>query len=138
MMRFFLLSFAVFLFSCSAQRKITTLPSAGFLNDSSLLNAHVGVYIFDPLERKVIYEHQSEKYFVPASNTKIPTCYVAMKYLGDSLATFGYSFSGDTIFIQPSGDPVFLHPEYPVQKGLDLLKKYKVVSIERTGFSNFL
>jgi serine-type D-Ala-D-Ala carboxypeptidase/endopeptidase (penicillin-binding protein 4) len=138
MMRFLLFPFAIIFFSCTTVRKSMVQPSVGLLSDSSLVNAHVGIYIFDPTSNQVVFEHQSEKYFVPASNTKIPTAYVAMKYLGDSLETFRYSSSGDTVYIQPSGDPVFLHPEYPVQNGFELLKNYKVVSIERTGFRDFL
>ena len=41
--------------------------------------------IYEPATNKYWYNFQADKYFVPASNTKLPTCYAAMKYLGDSL-----------------------------------------------------
>ena len=61
---------------------------------------------------KYWYNYQGDKYFVPASNTKIPTCYAAMKYLGDSLVGLRYHYETRYSFIRimPTGDPTFLHP----------------------------
>ncbi|MDB5205556.1 MAG: hypothetical protein JWR72_631, partial [Flavisolibacter sp.] len=55
------------------------------LDDEALKTAHVGISIYEPATGKYLYNYQGDKYFVPASNIKIPTCYAAMKYLGDSL-----------------------------------------------------
>ena len=55
------------------------------LDAKALQTAHIGISIFDPAANKYLYNYQGDKYFVPASNTKLPTCYAAMKYLGDSL-----------------------------------------------------
>ena len=72
-----------------------------------MLAAHVGISIFEPAAGKYLYNYQGDKYFVPASNTKIPTCYAAMKYLGDSLVGFRYMIHDTTIEILPAGDPGF-------------------------------
>ncbi|HLF45504.1 MAG TPA: D-alanyl-D-alanine carboxypeptidase [Chitinophagaceae bacterium] len=77
------------------------------LKDSSLLTAHVGISIYDPATNKYWYNYNGEKYFVPASNTKIPTCYAAMKYLGDSLVAFSWMQNEMTINVFPTGDPAF-------------------------------
>ena len=58
---------------------------ATLINDYNLVNAHIGISIFDPLSNKFLYDYQGEKYFVPASNTKIFSCYAGMKYLGEAL-----------------------------------------------------
>src|SRR6187551_2309275 len=79
----------LFLTSCSIQQKISKSAKQVF-NDSSLLAAHVGISIYDPATGKYWYNYEGDKYFVPASNTKIPTCYAAMKYLGDSLVGLKY------------------------------------------------
>ena len=110
--------------SCSIQQKISK-SAKQVINDSSLLTAHLGISIYDPATGKYWYNYQGDKYFVPASNTKIPTCYAAMKYLGDSLKCF-LSMENDTaLFIFPGGDPSFLHPDYKLQPALDFLKKSK-------------
>ncbi len=49
-----------------------------------------------PVPINILYNYQGDKYFVPASNTKIPTCYAAMKYLGDSLVGLKYNIVNET------------------------------------------
>ena len=110
--------------SCSIQQKISK-SAKQVINDSSLLTAHVGISIYEPATGKYWYNYQGDKYFVPASNTKIPTCYAAMKYLGDSLKCF-LSMENDTaMLILPAGDPTFLHPDYKLQPAFDFLKRVK-------------
>jgi len=113
--------------SCSVQKQISRSAKETVLNDSSLLTAHVGISIFDPAANKYLYNYQGDKYFVPASNTKIPTCYAAMKYLGDSLVGLRYGIpegnSKDKVVVADvSGDPSFLHPEFKYQTVYDSLK----------------
>src|SRR6188472_796045 len=105
---FCLLSIACCLFftSCSIQQKISK-SAKQVINDSSLLTAHVGISIYDPATGKYWYNYQGDKYFVPASNTKLPTCYAAMKYLGDSLKCFLAMENDTALFLLPSADPTF-------------------------------
>lgn len=112
-------SFIIFLSSCSFQKQIAKSAKENVLNNKALQTAHVGISIFDPAENKYLYNYQGDKYFVPASNTKIPTCYAAMKYLGDSLVGLRYNISkskmsSDQLFlsIKPTGDPTLLHPDF--------------------------
>ena len=76
-----------------------------------------------PSSNKYWYNYQGDKYFVPASNTKLPTCYAAMKYLGDSLVGIKYEHSNFGINILGTGDPTFLHPDFKRQPVFDFLKK---------------
>lgn len=116
--------------SCSIQKKISRSASA-VIHDPSLETAHVGISIYEPAANKYWYEFNADKYFVPASNTKIPTCYAAMKYLGDSLVglRYGipeeYGFRDRAVVIQPTGDPTFLHGDYAYQPVFEfLLQKF--------------
>ena len=68
-----------------------------FLDNKELRSAHVGVYVYDDSAKKVIADYQSDKYFTPASNTKLFTLYAGMKYLGDSLVGARYT-GGDTAY----------------------------------------
>ncbi len=112
--------------------------ASNLTSNANLKNAHVGIAVYDVEAGKYLYQYQSDKYFVPASNTKIPTCYAAMKYLGDSLVNYRYVVEGDNIYIDPAGDPLFLHGSYPSQKGFDYLKGFKNVHLNHTGFIDFL
>jgi D-alanyl-D-alanine carboxypeptidase/D-alanyl-D-alanine-endopeptidase (penicillin-binding protein 4) len=110
--------------SCSVQKQIAKSAKL-LINDPVVENAHIGISVFDPAENKYWYGYQADKYFTPASNTKIFSCYAAMKYLGDSLITFHYSENDTALFIVPNGDPTFLHPDFKQQPAVQFLQKTK-------------
>jgi len=118
-------SVIILLSSCSIEKQISKSARADVLNTKALQAAHVGISIFDPSANKYLYNYQADKYFVPASNTKIPTCYAAMKYLGDSLVAALVLENDTAILITPTGDPTLLHPEFKIQPLINLLKKEK-------------
>ena len=109
--------------SCSLQKKISKSASQLLLHDSSLTTAHVGISIYEPSTNKYWFNYQGDHYFTPASNTKIPTCYAAMKYLGDSLEGVLKMENDTAIFILPTGDPTLLHPDFKRQPVIDFLQK---------------
>ena len=113
----------LFLSSCSVSKKINKIARENLFNDSVLTDAHTGISVFDSDANKFIYNYQANKYFVPASNTKIISLYAGMKYLPDSLVGLRYKETADTLFIVPSGDPSFLHPDFSSQPVFDFLKK---------------
>lgn len=119
----FLLSLAICISSCSLQKQIEKTANKTVLGDSSLQHAHVGISLYDVTANKYLYNYNASNYFVPASNTKIITCYAAMKYLGDSIAGIRYVETNKGIELVPTGDPTFLHPDYKNQPVLDFLKR---------------
>src|ERR1700741_540784 len=125
----YLLLLIILLASCGMQKEIHR-SGEQVIKDSSLLKAHVGISIFEPATNKYWFNYQGDKYFVPASNTKLPTCYAAMKYLGDSLVGLRYDVVNDTLIsIKPTGDPTFLHSDFNSQRIYSLLQKYTHVEI---------
>ena len=118
----FLISYFLFLVSCATQKNISEHDYNDLLNDSSLQSAHVGICVLDETANTFLYNYQSEKYFVPASNTKIFSLYAGMKYLGDSLIGIRYLERDTDILILPTGDPTLLHPDFPQQPVIDFLK----------------
>jgi len=94
-----------------------------FLDNKELRTAHVGVYVYDDSAKKVIADYQSDKYFVPASNTKLFSLYAGMKYLGDSLRGISYREDDTSLVLIATGDPTFLHPDFQSQPVFDFLKK---------------
>ncbi|RYF97362.1 MAG: D-alanyl-D-alanine carboxypeptidase/D-alanyl-D-alanine-endopeptidase [Chitinophagaceae bacterium] len=114
------------LVSCSVQKQLERKLHDEVLKDKNLTNAHIGVLVIDAGSQQVLVSHQADKYFVPASNTKIFTCYAALKFLGDSVKGIEYSEGDTAIYLVPSGDPTFLHHDFadqPVVKFLQAAKK---------------
>lgn len=112
----------ILLLSCSPSRQLAVSAKKNVIDDPVLRSAHVGISVFEPASGKWWYSYQGDKYFVPASNTKLPTCYAAMKYLGDSLVGIRYERTESGINIIPTGDPTFLHSDFKRQPVFELLK----------------
>ena len=111
-------------FACSPSARIKQTAREQLLLHPSFQPAHVGISIFDPAVGKFWYNHQAEKYFVPASNTKLFTCMAALQILGDSLVAFRWVDKGDGLVeVEANGDPTFLHPDFLRQPAFDWLKK---------------
>lgn len=124
-----------FFVSCSTQKatQSSSASSAAALNplaDSALQHAHVGISLYDADAKKFLYDYQGNKYFVPASNTKIFTCYAALKYLGDSIPGIQYFETSADVLLFPTGDPTLLLPEFKSQPVADFIQKQtKPISI---------
>ncbi|MEJ7913179.1 MAG: D-alanyl-D-alanine carboxypeptidase [Chitinophagaceae bacterium] len=140
LMRLFLfIGISLLLSACSVQQRIGRSAERLVLKDSSLTSAHVGISVFDTKTNRYLYNHQGEKYFVPASNTKIPTCYAAMKYLGDSLVGLRYFETDTLIYINPTGDPTLLHRDFQHQPVYRFLKESKKrIAYVRSGWESKL
>lgn len=113
----------VILFSFKTTTAQDSLSS--FETNPLFTNAHVGVAVFDPSTNKYLYNYQGNKFFVPASNLKIFTCYAAMKTLEDSLTGLFYTLDDDSSYlVKFSGDPTFLHPDFTTQPVFDFFSKH--------------
>ncbi len=108
----------LFFTACKVQKpsQLNSEVNNSFLNKPEFAPAHIGISIYEPKTNRFLFDHQSEKYFIPASNTKILTCYAAMKNLGDSIVGFEYISDSDQISVRFTGDPTFLHPDFNAQK----------------------
>ena len=71
---------------------------------------HAGFYLYDPGKNKVLADYQGEKYFTPASNTKILTLYAVKKFLPDPLPMFYIENRDSVVYLWPTGNPEFLNP----------------------------
>ena len=118
------IAFIVLLSSCTVSKQISIQAKNDLLKESAIRSGHIGISIYEPSTGKYWFNLDADKYFVPASNTKLFTLYAGMKYLGDSLVGLRYEKTNDDFTtIIGTGDPTFLHADFKNQPILDFLKK---------------
>ncbi len=92
------------------------------LRSSEILNDHfTGFALYDLSKRKMISGQNEDKYFTPASNTKLFTFYAGLKLLKDSIAGLHYVERGDSLIFWGTADPSFLDPQFKEQRVLQKL-----------------
>lgn len=101
------------------KRKIRKLIEKSAINHDHF----TGFALYDPEKKKMIYEYNADKYFIPASNTKLYTFYTALNMLGDSIPGLRYITKGDSLIFWGTGDPSFLHSTLKSTKAYGLLKR---------------
>ncbi|MCG1035065.1 D-alanyl-D-alanine carboxypeptidase/D-alanyl-D-alanine-endopeptidase [Polaribacter sargassicola] len=111
----------------SIDKKITT---------SFFDNQFTGIYIYDIEADKVLYNHNGNKYFTPASNAKIFTLFTGLEMLSDSVPAFKYAINKDTITILPTGDPTLFHPYFKDSTAFKMMKNYKKVNLITNNISD--
>ncbi|WP_170878441.1 D-alanyl-D-alanine carboxypeptidase [Daejeonella lutea] len=92
------------------------------IRKSPVLQQHyTGFALYDLKDKKMIAEQNGDKYFTPASNTKLFTFYAGLKLLKDSIAGLQYIERGDSLIFWGTGDPTFLNSDYKKQPVLEKL-----------------
>jgi len=90
---------------------------------SAILNDHfTGFALYDLDDKKMIWQQNADKYFTPASNTKLFTFYTCLKMLGDSIPALKYVIRHDSLIFWGTGDPSFLHSDLKATKAFNFLK----------------
>ena len=130
--RILIFSSAILLFACNATKVSMKSVSRRLKESEVFKNNHTGFALYDISEKKMLLQHNAERYFIPASNTKLFTFYASLKTLGDSIPAFHYQISGDSLILWGTGDPSFLNPDLPKSKVFDFLKNRP----EKIYFSN--
>lgn len=96
-----------------------------FRNSEVLKQQFTGFALYDLEKRKMLVELNSDKYFTPASNTKLFTFYAGLKLLKDSIAGLHYVERGDSLIFWGTADPSFLNRELREQRVLKNLSSSK-------------
>lgn len=117
-MKKILFGLLIVLSSCTVQKINSSLKKSDVFD-----KGHLGFMLVDPAKEKPLVEINTDKYFIPASNTKLFTFYTAYNILGDSLINgLNYLEKGDSLIFWGTGDPSLLHPDFQNEKAIDFLK----------------
>lgn len=113
---FFLL--LIFGFACSpnkfiSNKELRTVEK--MIEESPVFNEQfTGFELYDPANKVSLISKDCDKYFTPASNTKILSLYTALKILGDSLPVLNYVETEEALYFWGTGNPLFLHPDFDI------------------------
>ena len=97
-------------------------------------NYFQGLLIYDPAKKDTLYSLNSQKYFTPASNTKIITLYTSLKTLPEKIPALKYIAKNDTLYMEGTGDPSLLHPYFGDSTAIKFAKNYKNVFLNLNNF----
>lgn len=106
-MRYWHLYFLLLLLTVSCSPKGHIVKELKLLERD--LKEHTGFALYDPARKKSLIEYQADKYFTPASNTKIFTLYTSLNVLGDSVESIRYTQRNDSLIFWGMADPSFLY-----------------------------
>lgn len=101
--------FLIFCWLCSCSPLSKPALKKRFETIEKELQGHTGFVLYDQQKNKTVFEYNSDRYFTPASNTKIFTFFASLKILGDSVPALHYIENPDSIIIWGTGDPSFLY-----------------------------
>ncbi len=107
--------------SCSGGKKAISGIEKDLKNSPVFRQGFTGLAVYDPVEQEMIIEHNSEKYFTPASNIKLYTFFAGLKTLGDSIPALRYTIKNDSLIFRATGDPSLLNPDLPESEVPDFL-----------------
>lgn len=99
------------------------------LTKKDLENSFHGLLVIDAESKKEIYDQNSDKYFTPASNTKIVTFYTAIKMLPKNVPSLKYAVVDDTLFVEGTGDPSWLHPHLKDSTAIKWLQRQNTIAL---------
>ena len=108
--------------SCSSVKTTESLKKEIGSLESNFQD-HTGFVLYDLKKDEVVYSHNGDKYFTPASNTKILTMFATMRTHGNYLPGLLYSRRSDTLYIRGTGDPSFLYEDLPDSPVFDFLAR---------------
>lgn len=107
-------------------------------SDSEVFSESItGFVLFDPEADSMLHNRNGDKYFTPASNTKILTLYSSINALPDTLPSLKYEAVNDTLYFHGTGDPAFLNPNFDFTGAYEfLLNRDEVLVYDDSNFDD--
>lgn len=109
-------------YACKPNQIIAKKVAKEFKNSAMLNKYQVGFALYDMAGSEMVFQKDADKYFTPASNTKLFTFYAGLKITPDSIPSLRYIEKGDSLIFWGTGDPSLLHTALKGTKAIDFLK----------------
>lgn len=129
-MRFSLLAFILLIFvsACAvprrAGRRFCKNMEAHIAASPVFSRSFTGFHLLDAAGGQTLAAVNADRYFTPASNTKILTLATCLKVLGDSVPGIKWKVENDTFRFRGTADPTLLHPVFEAwQRVLPFLRQ---------------
>ncbi|MFC4722983.1 D-alanyl-D-alanine carboxypeptidase/D-alanyl-D-alanine-endopeptidase [Geojedonia litorea] len=130
-----LFSITIFvLFSCKSAQISKSLSKS--LKANFYDHQFTGFMVYNPRTKDTVFNYNGDRYFTPASNTKIFTLFTALQFLPEYIPAFTYAVAEDTIVMRGTGDPTFLHPYFNDSTALKFINNYKEAQLLINNFKN--
>lgn len=94
-----------------------------------------GFALYDPSTKEFLYQKNADRYFTPASNTKLFTLFTCLNILGDTLPALYYEERDTALIFWGSANPSFLNPGLPVDTTVYAFLKNYPKPVYFTGFN---
>jgi len=116
-MRLFSLSFIVLLSGLlvaqrSGEELLVPYLEKNVAGNAVFAEGTTGFYLYDIAADRPLYGYNAEQYFVPASNVKLLTFYLANHLLREGTPAAFYRQSGERTEVWGAGYPLLLHPQF--------------------------
>ncbi|MDF9795190.1 D-alanyl-D-alanine carboxypeptidase/D-alanyl-D-alanine-endopeptidase (penicillin-binding protein 4) [Catalinimonas alkaloidigena] len=106
----FFAAIIIFISACASRPGISSRKFKDYIAESPVFKTNfTGFALYDTRLDEMVYTYQGDKYYTPASNTKIFSLYASLKLMGDSIPALEYTVQGDSLLFTGTGDPTFLH-----------------------------
>lgn len=130
----FVVFLSLFFVNCKSAKISKHLQKS--MDSSFFENQFTGFMVYNPRTKDTIFNHNAERYFTPASNTKIFTLFTGLQYLPENIPALKYAIDQDTLIIRGTGDPSFLHPYFKDSTALNFIKNFKGVKLITDNYHN--
>lgn len=111
--------------ACAPNRILRNKVQREFKNSQLIKQYQVGFALYDKDKKEMVFQKDADKYFTPASNTKLYTFYAGLKIIPDSIPSLRYIERQDSLIFWGTGDPSFLQTQLKGTKAFDFLKNTK-------------
>lgn len=125
---------SIVLFSCRSAKITKHLNTS--VRSNFYENQFTGLMVYNPRTKDTVFNYNAERFFTPASNTKIFTLFTALQFLPEKIPAFKYAVHQDTLIVKGTGDPSFLHPFFKDSTALNFMRNYNHIKLVTNNYCN--
>ena len=124
--------------SCGASKKLEVTQSkiTEQLASPFFDNHYTGFMVYNPRTKQALFQKNAQKYFTPASNTKIFTLYASLQLIPKISPLLKYIKKNNETYIEGVGNPTIFHPDFKDNTALDFLKSQDRIVLALDNFKS--